>query len=83
MFKRCCGKCCPNGCCGFCKPSPQVQQQVDNKIHLGKASKENKEASYGSIDIYPGKKNLRKVYLSFENTIKKFFYEHLYNRTLR
>jgi hypothetical protein len=66
-----CKICCPNGCCGFCKPPPQVQKQVDTKIHLGQVPKENKVARYGCIDIYPGKKNLQKLLLLGKNTIKK------------
>ncbi|CAF0845460.1 unnamed protein product [Adineta steineri] len=51
--KRCCRKCCPKGCCGFCKPPKQVQQQVDTLIHLKENVKET-EIRYGFIKFYPG-----------------------------
>ncbi|CAF0845426.1 unnamed protein product [Adineta steineri] len=51
--RPCCRKCCPNGCCGFCKPPKQVQQQVDTLIHLKENVKET-ETRYGFINFYPG-----------------------------
>ncbi|CAF0840087.1 unnamed protein product [Adineta steineri] len=51
-IRRCFRKCCPNGCCGYCKP-PQVQQQVDTLIHLKENVKET-ETRYGFIKFYPG-----------------------------
>ncbi|CAF0767757.1 unnamed protein product [Adineta steineri] len=52
-IKRCCRNCCPNGCCGFCKPPKQVQQQVDTLIHLKEAVTAS-ETRYGFIKFYPG-----------------------------
>jgi hypothetical protein len=55
--KSSCRKCFPNGCCGFCKPPPQVQQQVDKKIYL-KQAVEEQVTPCGYIEIYPGRENL-------------------------
>ncbi len=55
--KRCCRNCFPNGCCGFCKPTPKVQEQVDTIVRVKKAVEE-KETPYGYINFYPGKENL-------------------------
>jgi len=55
--RRRCRKCCPNGCCGFCKPPPQIQQQVDTIIDVKKDVTE-KDTPYGRIRIVPGKKQI-------------------------
>lgn len=54
--KRCCQNCLPNGCCGFCKPTPKVQQQVDITLHVKKAIEQN-EIPYAYINFYAGKRN--------------------------
>ena len=48
-----CKKCCPNGCCGFCKPALSKHQQQDTTIHL-KKTVEKKDIPYGYINFYPG-----------------------------
>ncbi|CAF3849096.1 unnamed protein product [Rotaria sordida] len=41
------------GCCGFCKPPPQIQQQTATTIYVEK-DEEKKKKAFGFIEIYPG-----------------------------
>ncbi|CAF0965716.1 unnamed protein product [Adineta steineri] len=60
-IKRCCRNCFPNGCCGFCKPPPTIQKQIDTEIHLKKAVKAT-EIPYGFIKFYPGAATANNTY---------------------
>ena len=72
MFRKCkagCRRCCPNGFCGCCKPSVQMQKKVDTVTEVEK-SINRKDIPYGYVYIYPG----NKIFLLLFSSIKRFSY---------
>ncbi|UJR11465.1 hypothetical protein I4U23_015644 [Adineta vaga] len=53
--------CCPNGCCGFCKPPIQQQKQVETVIDLKNAVTAT-EIPYGFVKFYPGIRTMENTY---------------------
>ncbi|CAF1021376.1 unnamed protein product [Adineta ricciae] len=79
--KRSCFRyCCPNGCCGYCKPPSQEQKQVDDIFHVDKAVVPT-DIPYGFIKFYSGVRTVENTYtcpiLSFH------LYRHAQHRARR